>query len=67
MDINDMILISGKIAFIGMVIMFLSMIANFSSEKEATAFSKVLAYIGGIICVIGIIAMFSYGIYSKLI
>ena len=65
MDINDMILISGKIAFIGMVIMFLSMITTFSSEKE-TEFSKVLAYIGGIICVIGIIAMFSYGIYSKL-
>ena len=65
MDINDMILISGKIAFIGMVIMFMSMIANFSSEKE-TKFSEVLAYIGGIICVIGIIAMFSYGIYSKL-
>lgn len=66
MDINDMILISGKIAFIGMVIMFMSMIANFSSEKE-TAFSKVIAYVGGIICIIGIIAMFSYGIYSKLI
>ena len=65
MDINDMILISGQIAFIGMVIMFLSMISNFSSEKE-TKFSVVLAYIGGIFCVIGIIAMFSYGIYSKL-
>lgn len=66
MDIYEMISLSGKVAFVGMVIMFLSMIANFSNEKE-TEFSKVLVYVGGIICVIGIIAMFSYGIYSKLI
>ena len=69
MDINEMISLSGKVAFVGMVIMFIAMVMLFPEDRTESreTFSKVLAYIGGIICVIGIIAMFSYGIYSKLI
>lgn len=69
MDINDMILISGKVAFVGLVIMFIAMVMLFpeNTNEDVQNLSKVIGYVGGIICVIGIIAMFSYSIYSKLI
>ena len=64
-----MISLSGKVAFVGMVIMFIAMLMLFpeNTNKNVVNLSKVIGYIGGIICVIGVIAMFSCGIYSKLI
>jgi len=69
MDINEMISLSGKVAFVGMVIMFIAMLMLFpeNTNENVGNLSKVIGYIGGIICIIGIIAMFSYGIYSMLI
>ena len=68
MDINEMISLSGKVAFVGMVIMFIAMVMLFpeNTNEDVENLSKVIGYVGGIICVIGIIAMFSYGIYSML-
>lgn len=69
MDIYEMISLSGEVAFVGLVIMFISMLMLFpeNTNEDVQNLSKVIGYVGGIICVIGIIAMFSYGIYSKLI
>lgn len=69
MDINEMILLSSKVAFVGLVIMCIAILMLFpkNTNEDVVNLSKVIGYVGGIICVIGIIAMFSYGIYSKLI